>query len=208
MSEQLALAPSLGGPDRDTVYTPDALAQACVARLVEDDWLPLGGCVVEPSVGGGAFARALTAHGYRVVGVDRDPRAQGGRFCDLYLPATWESACASGVLREHYPVAVVGNPPFGGPRGSRSYIGARHALLACDVAAVGAMLLPASWGVYYGADDPSPADLWTQAGRPPTAVYPVRGRPWGDRLREIALFVWERRRLSEPTRLLRPIEWR
>lgn len=205
MSEQLSLATAPYVPsDRDAIYTPAPLATACVARLVEDRWLPAAGWVVEPSVGGGSFARALSSAGYRVLGVERDPRAEGGRFCDLFLASTWEDACAARRPQEVEPVAVVGNPPFGGPHDTPTYVGARHALLAAEVAPVVALLLPAAWAVSYGADGDAPADLWRE--RPPRTVYPVRGRAFGDHLREVALFVWGRR--SWNMSIGRPIEWR
>lgn len=204
--DQLPLVPGQPTPHRDSVYTPDRLAVACVERLHADGWLADDSWVVEPSVGGGAFARALRARGHRVLGVDRDPLAQGGRWCDLYLPTTWEDAVASGRLRDVHPGGVLGNPPFGGPDETPSYVGARHALLACQVAPVVALLLPAAWAVYRGVEEPSPADLWDDAGRPPRVVYPVRGRAFGDRLREVALFVWSR--WAGTPSIGRPIEWR
>lgn len=46
--------PSRNG-ERDAYYTPDAVARACI-RVTE---IPAGAMVLEPSVGGGAFVRAL-----------------------------------------------------------------------------------------------------------------------------------------------------
>ena len=41
----------------DRYYTPDNVARACTARLT----IPDGATVLEPSVGGGAFVRAVLA---------------------------------------------------------------------------------------------------------------------------------------------------
>jgi hypothetical protein len=204
---QLHLATAPYAPtDRDAIYTPSPLAVACVERLVVDGWLPASGWVVEPSVGGGAFARVLSAAGYQVVGVEHDPQAEGGRFCSLYLPTTWEAACAGNHVRDLEPVAVVGNPPFGGPHDTPTYVGARHALLAVEVAPVVALLLPAAWVISAGADNDAPADLWRK--RPPWVVYPVRCRAFGNHLREVALFVWGAGVSETLTTIGRPIEWR
>ena len=88
--------------EMDRYYTPGPLAAACVDLLP-----PLRGLhVVEPSVGGGAFARALAARGARVNGCDIDPDAAGrhdvsrfrlGSALNWPCPAAW----------------YVGNPPYG-----------------------------------------------------------------------------------------------
>lgn len=205
MSQQLSLATAPYVPsDRDAIYTPAPLAVACVERLRADGYLPAsGGWVVEPSVGGGAFARALAGHD--VLGVDADPAAVGGRWCSRYLCADWLDA-APAVARLVDAVAVVGNPPFGGPRDAESYIGARHAVAALDVAPVVAMILPGAWLVFEGTEPRRlvPRDIWRAC--PPCEVVPIRGRAFGDALREAALYVWRRGHVGGTVVAERPIE--
>lgn len=185
-AEQLTLTGAPVAPvDRDSVYTPPRLADACVARLVRDHWVRPGAVAVEPSVGGGSFARALTAAGCRVIGVDNDPEATGGRWCDTFLPGRWEHHWEQ--VADERPDAVVGNPPFGGPLDDVPYVGAVHVEIARRVAPVVAFVLPAAWLVFRGCDAPDP---WTLFGAPPSIVYPIRGRAFGDSLREAALFAW------------------
>lgn len=104
----------------DQLYTPDALARKLVKYLpIRDDMDAL-----EPSVGGGAFARALLAKVSTVVGVDVDPAAVGlslpgviplvGNFLDV--ANDWSSA--SGDLAALPDTAIVGNPPFSGDCGA------------------------------------------------------------------------------------------
>lgn len=71
--------PSAEKPKRDPLdryYTPRALARDLVATLPD---CIRDGVVIEPSVGGGAFADALRDRGAFVVGVDVDPNAAGFR---------------------------------------------------------------------------------------------------------------------------------
>jgi len=65
----------------DAYYTPDALAAACVARC----GIGMYAGVVEPSVGGGAWVRALRAGvlGVHVTGIDIDPEAAGLLACNV-----------------------------------------------------------------------------------------------------------------------------
>jgi hypothetical protein len=97
--------------DFDKFYTPDPLAHAIVATIADrlpvirrDDW------ILEPSVGGGAFARACR-HFWpeaKIIGVDIDPRAEGFALCDEVVCADFATADVS-----RYPIAlVVGNPPY------------------------------------------------------------------------------------------------
>lgn len=125
--------------DRD--YTPRSLAAACV-RIVAADWLAHAGqaprLVVEPSVGGGAFAAPICAAWpiARVVGVDLDFRAKGlrepgvegivGDFLRIGRSAFHTRTSMDA------PDVVVGNPPF-----SSAEAFVRHAL---DLAAPGGMV--------------------------------------------------------------------
>ena len=103
----------------DAYYTPDALAAACVARCGID----VGDLVVEPSVGGGAWVRALRA-GVPVVhitGIDIDPTAAGLAGCDLSRVGSWTDE-QIGLWDWS-----VGNPPY-----SDAEAHVRASLARCD----------------------------------------------------------------------------
>ena len=182
--------------ERDSIYTPPRLADAVVERLHRDGYLVPGGWVVEPSAGDGALVRPLSAAGHSVIGVDLDPNARGGQWCDRYLCADWLTLAptlrtALHLLLESIDVdAVVGNPPFGGPDDDPTYVGARHAIAALDVAPVVAMILPGCWIVMHLTEKQDPCAIWRDT--PPAVVIPIRGRPFGDSLREAAVYVWRR----------------
>lgn len=112
------------GGDRDKLdryYTPDGLAEACVAVLK----IRPGCMAYDPHVGGGAFARALVKAGARAVFVsDIDPEAPG-----LVGGANEAPMCIDGVMgigcfdflneaqlraREASAAVklIVGNPPY------------------------------------------------------------------------------------------------
>ena len=71
----------------------------CCCQLLQESLL-----FIEPSAGNGAFVQPLEKAGYRVLAIDIDPQADGiqrGDFlADDFIPA-------------HFPVVVIGNPPFG-----------------------------------------------------------------------------------------------
>lgn len=138
----------------DRYYTPDACA-AAVVRWLD---LPPRSLVVEPSVGGGAFARALVAAGLRVHGVDIDPGAAGLVACESAHVGDWlrVTDLPRGVH------AIVGNPPY---RASQEH--AEHALTLCPQAA---LLLPLSVLA-------SRARLAWWARRPPARVGVLVPRP-------------------------------
>lgn len=101
MSRALALAERR---KLDAYYTPDDLAEALVQRL------PIGwhDVVLEPSVGGGAFARALKRGACRrVVGIDVDDQADGLLDCDLAHVGDFLEQRFAGRVEW-----VVGNPPY------------------------------------------------------------------------------------------------
>ena len=91
----------------DAYYTSDALAQALVDTMeIEPHHV-----VLDPCVGGGAFARAMRPYTPRVYGIDLHPRAAAlqdrsleGVACQNFLaeyPVTWER-----------PDLIMSNPPF------------------------------------------------------------------------------------------------
>ena len=95
----------------DRYYTPDDFARACVQRMT----IPEGAEVLEPSVGGGAFVRAVlraTGGSAFVTGIDLDPDADGFTLCDTSIPGDFLDY-APGLVSPGYDV-VVGNPPYAG----------------------------------------------------------------------------------------------
>jgi hypothetical protein len=99
----------------DRYYTPDALALSIV-RAVESEigaarWREIVQ-VFEPSVGGGAFARAIKQGGdRRVIGCDLDPEAAGRASCDTFFVRDWLDP-EWGADGLPFPDLVIGNPPF------------------------------------------------------------------------------------------------
>ena len=103
-----------GRRERDAYYTPDDVAFECVRRItpyLRDHRYP-SPLVIEPSVGGGAFIRALHAIGVdRTLGVDVDPNAAGLLISRTAIRSTFESVQLDSCDRDR-AVWVVGNPPF------------------------------------------------------------------------------------------------
>ncbi len=87
----------------DAYYTPDALAKACVGTLTR-----VPAVVVEPSVGGGAFARAVRSRWplAHIIGCDVNPKATGVSDCDVFHWGDW--------VNIPVPPAdlIIGNPPY------------------------------------------------------------------------------------------------
>ena len=87
----------------DAYYTPEPLAEKLVGLLPMGE----GDYVMEPSVGGGAFARSLRNRGAVVVGCDIDPAVKGALLCSAFIEADF--------LKLPPPFEfewVVGNPPY------------------------------------------------------------------------------------------------
>lgn len=98
-------APKGDRRDLDAYYTPDALAQALVVVLplsVDHDR------VLEPHVGGGAFARALRGRCRSIAGMDINHDAKGFLECDRRMTGDFLAAAP----REYD--WVIGNPPYKG----------------------------------------------------------------------------------------------
>jgi predicted RNA methylase len=157
-------------------YTPDPVALAIVQRL--RPWLTSSPTVLEPCVGGGAFARAARAHlsPRRLYGVDLDPGAPG--FSDV------DEAIVQDFARTPWtPGAVelaVTNPPFGRSVGQGTTLAiVRNMRAAADVAAV---LVPLG---YLGQQG------WADHVREAAAVWPIVGRVW-EHEREMVVLVWDR----------------
>lgn len=90
----------------DRYYTPDDVA----VRLVEWLCIPPSWDIIEPSVGSGAWVRALRACGHRgrIIGVDVDPDATGLHDVDEAHVGDWPTLAPTlPRVRLH-----LGNPPF------------------------------------------------------------------------------------------------
>lgn len=197
-----------GGPPRDDTgavasdayWTPQPLAVACVDDLVQAELLEDGDRVLEPSVGGGAFARAARKAGATwITGVDMHD-VEGFAACDAAVRGDLLTARLG-----TFDVAL-GNPPFGGPDerrgrqpGDPPYVGAHHVLRCIEQADVVAMILPWEWGaVGYVLD--------TLLGPfPPAYRRPIRPRAWNV-VRACGWYVWSC--VDTSNRVLSALEWR
>ncbi len=165
--------------DLDRYYTPDGLALACVRRLAQEHHgVRVAERVTEPSVGGGAFARAVRSvlGRVRLTGVEVDPDAAGLAFCDHAILGDFPEVAVHEI--QHL---VIGNPPFTGAEAIRHVEAAR----ALAWGGVVAMILP--WGPLGGVQ------RWRHlmdGPNAPAAVYPIAPRPWPAQVREVALVVW------------------
>lgn len=133
MGEQVPLLP--GGESRpdhttgerdglDRYYTPDSVARDLVGYLP-----PMrDAMVLEPSVGGGSWVRALRGLAEPpafIIGLDIDPGAPGLGICDVKKVGDF-----IGTARMEGYDAVVGNPPY---RVAEEHV--RHALTLAPVVA-------------------------------------------------------------------------
>jgi hypothetical protein len=187
----------------DRRYTPDPLACAVVRRIRVREFGERVGYyrttedggkvfehravrILEPSVGGGAFARACSnrwpsAH---ITGVDLELDPRGVHYC---------SFAVTGISFLHYapdepPDLIVGNPPFG-----EALLHVRHALtFGCPVVFV----LPLA---YLGVQS------WAPLVEQLSTVRPIVGRPWPEHVREVAVYEWG---TVAPERLDLITDWR
>jgi hypothetical protein len=185
------LAPVPIGDELDRDYTPDRLALTICRRL---DLTMTIRRVVEPSVGGGAFARAARATWPHVIvhGVDVDPDAAGVRWCDSHVTGSWLDEPLPGRPYD----LVLGNPPFSGTTAVEHV---EHALVPGRARYV-ALILPLAYLA---------VDRWAHLLRESAgldAVWPIRPRPWGERVRETAVYVWAPG--TQGTMRIDPLEWR
>ena len=113
----------------DQYFTPDGVAKACVDTLD----LSAARHIVEPSVGGGAFARAIRAlaPSAHITGYDLDPNVEGRHACDTFIAGDWASAVVSPA-----PDVILGNPPF-----NEAQAHVEHALSATRSGGIVGMLL-------------------------------------------------------------------
>lgn len=177
------------GDELDRFYTPARLAEVIVDALA----MEAPRTVLEPSVGGGAFARAVLRRWPRVAlcGLDVDPQALGQKWCRDF--AVMDASTAH--LAPAYDL-IVGNPPFGDALAHvQAMLDLRPQVLA--------FILPWShWGV----------DEWQPLLRGPmrpAIVRPIPGRPWPDSIRETAVYEWwPCSARGQDTRIVPLPEWR
>jgi hypothetical protein len=182
--EVLDAAPTTGD-DLDRMLTPQPLAELCVKRVLQR--CPVSACrvVLEPSVGGGAFVRAV--HKYipraEIWGVDLDPMANGLNIVDrAFVGIDTVDWSKLDHWREHgTPQLIVGNLPFGP---ALEHVRALLELRPFRLASI----LPwdrieqAQWHDLLW-EEPVPGMTWRE-------VHPIRPRPWGKHVRATCLMVW------------------
>ena len=90
----------------DAYYTPDRLAEACLSTFSPAVSPKV---VVEPSVGGGAYARAIRKRwpNVHLVGYDLNKTAQGAALCDDFYWTNWATVAPTQKCD-----MVLGNPPY------------------------------------------------------------------------------------------------
>lgn len=203
------------GDPLDRHYTPKALARACLERVVADGILSRPPRVVlDPSVGGGTWldaAEDVFVDTPKLWACDVDPEAAGlsaalDRGGRSWL-GSWPVVARTLRIDGDRPDLVAGNPPFS----EDTAIDHVHACL--DVAGpegVVALILPWSFAGGVGRWDWLHDDPRSR----PSVILPIRTpRPWGDRIRETALYAWrsetEREARGFPRPVLgEPIAWR
>ena len=177
----------------DAYYTPDDVAARCVAALPLDAVDLCARWALEPSVGGGAFVRALRTRspGAHIVGVDIDPAAAGLALCRAGVVGDFATIAADYVEREPSPWLVLGNPPY---RDAEAHI--RHAL---------GLVLPGGYVAFLlrlaMLESAKRRPLWAE--HPPISVHVLSARPsftGGDTdSAPYGWFVWRRGYTGAPT---------
>lgn len=154
----------------DRYYTPDAIADGLVSLL----GLAPGRHVVEPSIGGGAFARACLRRDCTVTGIDLDPAAEGLALVDSF--------CGDVLDTEIEADWYIGNPPF---KHAEAHL--RHALAHAREGC--AFLLRLAF-----LESARRYRFWSE--HPPAAVYVMSRRPsftgTGTDSCAYAWFIWRR----------------
>ena len=194
MSSGLFDAPD-ATPERrelDRYYTADPVAAALVQLL----HLPAGARVVEPSVGGGAWVRALHRHGpdnVHITGVDLDPDARGLQGCDdAVVGVDWTDPS----LDDRTWDWSIGNPPY---QDAEAHI--RASLRRCHnvVALLRLAFLETASRVPFWLQYP-PRKVWVLAERPSFTGGGTDSAAYG-------LFWW-RRQVVAPSSTLGVVSWR
>lgn len=150
----------------DRHYTPDALACAIVQALPTAAG-PGFGWILEPSVGGGAFAVACQGRwpGAEIRGMDLDEDAAGRVECDKFMAADFLTAPP--VYLRGQPTLIIGNPPFSGAE-----LHVRRALQVVDKTGGSVVFL---LRLAFLASQSRAAGLWREY--PPTEVLVLGRRP-------------------------------
>ena len=187
------------GDELDRMLTQGPLAELCLDRVLQRCPVSAVKLVVEPSVGGGAFVRAARKRLPKatVWGVDLDPTARGLELVDRSFVGVDTLDWAREV--DQRPQLIVGNPPFGP---ALEHVEALLALRPYRLA----LILPwdrvgrKGWhDVFFG--EPVEGMTWRE-------VHPIRPRPWGQHVREVALFVWGQREPYVQRVLGNPLLWK
>jgi len=169
----------------DRYYTPDVFARACVARMT----IPEGATVLEPSVGGGAFVRAVlaaTRGTADIAAVDMDPDADGFTLCDEITIGDFLDY-ADLLANPGYDL-VIGNPPYA--------FAADHVRAALKCAPRVGFLLRLNF-----LESQKRAQLWKDT--PLAAVHVFSCRPsftgGGSDATGYAFFVWDKAHKGPPS---------
>jgi hypothetical protein len=148
----------------DRYYTPDHLALDCAVEA--QHLCPSPRVVLEPSVGGGAFARAareLWPVGLTIVGADFDPEAEGRSTCDIFHNCDFLDL----DLCTDPPDLILGNPPY-----SRAEEHVRHALGTVVSGGVVGMLLRLAF-----MEGKRRSGFWLEYGEHLASVHVLAERP-------------------------------
>lgn len=162
----------------DRFYTPDALADIIVAGVASRT--PDPRVILEPSVGGGAFARACRRRwpGAHIIGVDIDPQAEGFAHVNEAHVGDWPTLASD--LRADL---VIGNPPFSTQTKAERLRLRAHIAAAREAAPVAALILP--WANFCLLDL---APVMRERG--PARMDSIEPRPWPANVRETAVYEW------------------
>lgn len=171
----------------DRFYTPDQLARLIVERI-DSRLTTAPRTIIEPSVGGGAFARAARRQwsGARILGIDIDPHAEGFAFCDQHIVGDWAD-----LSRGATADLVLGNPPFSARTKPERLRLCAHVAAAREAAPVVSLILP--WANYCLLDL---APVMRERG--PSYIDSIEPRPWPDNVRETAAYEWRRSHTGPP----------
>jgi hypothetical protein len=176
----------------DRFYTPDPVAVACVSVLPE--LRPT--LVIEPSVGGGAYARAIRARwpDTLIHGVDLDPNAPGKADTTFFVTGNWVEL-ATDFARDK-PDLVAGNPPYKGAL--------VHVQRSLAVAPVVGLLLRLGFLASQGR-----RSFWR--AHPPAYVHILSRRPsftdGGTDNSDYAFYVWDEREGPATSTRLHWLDW-
>ena len=185
--------------EHDAYLTPPEVADACVGTLPS----LAGAWVVEPSVGGWAFADAIgDRQPFTLTTVDVDPARSAdihADWCDVAREDLRRAADWPGVPEA--PEFIVGNPPF-----SEAEAHVRHALDIVADDGVVAFLLRAAF-----MEGGKRAAFWSSAGACLESVHILAERPnftgGGTDSAAYGWFVW-RKGYAGPARVVPGWSWR